>query len=66
MDIRAGEAERPWFRSERYYHTGDGWWFTTREEDELGPFATQDDAKTELTQYIQSIQVDKGSQPSTR
>lgn len=55
MRTRAGEAVRPWFRSERYYHTGDGWWFLTRENQELGPFQSQNEAENELILYIRKI-----------
>jgi hypothetical protein len=52
MRTRSGEAARPWFRSERYYHTGEGWWFMTRENKELGPYQTQYEAENELILYI--------------
>jgi len=55
MRIRSGESVRPWFRSERYYHTGEGWWFMTREKDELGPFGSQNEAENELVLYIQQV-----------
>jgi uncharacterized protein DUF6316 len=55
MRTRTGEAARPWFRSERYYHTGDGWWFMTRENTELGPFGSQNEAENELVLYIRQI-----------
>jgi len=55
MRTRAGENSRPWFRSERYYHTGDGWWFTTRENSELGPFSSQKEAESELILYIRKV-----------
>lgn len=52
MQTRAGEAARPWFRTERYYHTNEGWWFLTRENTEEGPFATQHEAENELMLYV--------------
>ena len=52
MRTHAGEAARPWFRSERYYHTGEGWWFMTRENKEEGPFTSQHEAENELILYI--------------
>ncbi len=55
MRTRTGEAARPWFRSERFYHTGDGWWLMTREKDELGPFISQTEAENELVLYIRQI-----------
>ena len=58
MHIRTGEAARPWFRSERYYHTGEGWWTMTRENDELGPYGSQVDAENELTLYIRKMNME--------
>ena len=52
MRVRQGEAVRPWFRTERYYHTNDGWWYLTREKTEEGPFASQLEAANELNLYI--------------
>jgi len=52
MRVRQGEAARPWFRTERYYHTNDGWWFLTREKTEEGPFSSQLEAENELQGYI--------------
>ena len=52
MRTRNGEAARPWFRTERYYHTNDGWWFLTREKTEEGPYSSQIEAENELILYI--------------
>lgn len=55
MRTRTGEASRPWFRSDRYYHTGEGWWFSTRENKEMGPFTSQNEAESELILYIRKV-----------
>jgi len=55
MRIRHGEGVRPWFRTERYYHTNDGWWFLTREKTEEGPFVSQLEAESELYMYIKRL-----------
>ena len=55
MRVRTGEAARPWFRTERYYHTNDGWWFLTREKTEEGPFGSQNEAENVLTLYIRKV-----------
>ncbi len=52
MRTRAGEEVRPWFRTNRYYHTNEGWWFMTREKTEEGPFVSQSEAESELMMYI--------------
>ncbi|MGX5173762.1 DUF6316 family protein [Aliikangiella sp. IMCC44653] len=55
MKIRHGEPSKAWFRSDRYYHTNDGWWFMTREHKEEGPFSSQHEAENELMLYIRKI-----------
>ncbi len=52
MQNRSGEQKKTWFRSERYYHTNDGWWFLTREQSQEGPFDSQKEAENELILYI--------------
>jgi len=63
MRTRIGEPVRPWFRSERYYHTGDGWWTMTREDQELGPFDSQVEAENELSLYVRKTNL-TGNMPS--
>ncbi len=46
--IRVGEAQRAYFRSDRIYYERDGWYFTTRENSRIGPFAACEDARTAL------------------
>jgi len=65
MRVRAGEASRPWFRTDRFYHTAEGWWFQTREKTEEGPFVSQADAENELMLYIRQVH-QLGDIPSNR
>jgi hypothetical protein len=55
MRARIGETKSSWFRAERYYHTNHGWWCTTRENSELGPYSTQYEAENELVLYIRKV-----------
>lgn len=57
MYVRHGEENKSWFRSNRFYHTNEGWWFQTRENTELGPFSSHSDAEAELMLYIRQINV---------
>ena len=57
MHVRQGEDNKSWFRSDRFYHTNEGWWFQTREKTELGPFSSHKDAEAELTLYIRQLHV---------
>ena len=52
MAVRSGEAERAWFRSDRFIHTADGWYFITRENSQEGPFRSIQEAQNELMLYI--------------
>ena len=55
MQVRTGEDRKSWFRSDRFYHTDDGWWFQTREHTELGPFNSHKEAESELCLYIRRL-----------
>ena len=52
MNVRTGETNKSWFRSERFSHVNDEWFFTTREFTEEGPFESKQDAEMELLLYI--------------
>ena len=55
MRVRSGDNKKFYFRGDRFYHTTVGWWFSTRENTELGPFNSEEDASVELCLYIRSI-----------
>lgn len=55
MNVRQGEDKTTWYRSERFYHTSEGWWIGTRENTEIGPFESQKDASMELCLYVREI-----------
>ena len=52
MAVRAGEQEKTWFRSDRIFWSGDGWYFLTREQTQEGPFESRLAADQELNYYI--------------
>ncbi len=52
MDVRNGEKSKTWFRSDRFLHINDRWYFLTRELTQEGPFASRSEAERELTYYI--------------
>ena len=54
MQIRQGETDKQWFRCERFLHTSVGWYFTTRDATQEGPFYDQQQAATELDYYIRT------------
>ncbi len=52
MDVRQGESDKIWFRSERYLQIGNDWYFLTRENTQEGPFESRAAAERELNYYI--------------
>ncbi len=56
MQVRAGEKDKTWFRSERFLWTESGWFFLTRENTQEGPFLSRREAERELNYYIRHQQ----------
>lgn len=52
MDVRLGEKNKTWFRSDRILQINDRWFFLTREQTQEGPFASRQEAERELNYYI--------------
>jgi pimeloyl-ACP methyl ester carboxylesterase len=52
---RAGEPRRSYFRSDRVFNADDGWYFTTRNENRVGPFAAREDAREGLASFISAM-----------
>ncbi|TBW52185.1 hypothetical protein EZI54_16225 [Marinobacter halodurans] len=53
MVVRNGEAEKNWFRSERFSYVNGAWYFETREGVIKGPFENALEAELELNFYLQ-------------
>lgn len=53
--FRSGEAERSWFRSDRVFKSDGAWYYTTRNEDRIGPFGSVQEANERLAEYITEI-----------
>lgn len=49
---RAGEVGRNYFRSDRVYFVDDAWYFITRNDQKVGPFASFEAAKDGLAGFI--------------
>lgn len=56
MICREGEAEKHWYRSDRFFTANGAWFFTTRENIDIGPFGSQSSAKQGLDLFIRNIQ----------
>jgi hypothetical protein len=58
---RAGEADKFWFRSDRFFKVETQWYFTTRENLDVGPFVTRKDAVNGLDLFINCVKEQKMS-----
>jgi len=56
MKRQSDPKELTVFRSDRYFVVDGKWYFSTREGTNEGPFASADEARSHLTQYL----LDKG------
>ncbi|VAW98620.1 hypothetical protein MNBD_GAMMA22-1588 [hydrothermal vent metagenome] len=56
IDNRSGESENIPFRTGRFYNVGSNWYFSSREQADLGPFLTKEAATQALLVYLQDIE----------
>ena len=54
MEVRTGEIGKTWFRCDRFIHSPEGWFFTTREATQEGPWDNYEEASRELDYYIRT------------
>lgn len=52
MQYRQGESSGTFFRFDRFYRIGEDWYFSTRENLQVGPFSHRDDAEAELMIFL--------------
>ena len=55
-DVRQGEQEKCWFRSERFFTVDHQWYFTTREHVDVGPFSSREAAEHALSLFIDCVE----------
>lgn len=53
MKYRCGEERKTHFRTDRFYRADSEWYFSTREQVEMGPYKTYQEAQLELTFYLE-------------
>lgn len=56
MQTRTGEFEVTHYRTGRFFCISSEWYFSTRENLQIGPFSNQDDAELELMDFLRHIQ----------
>ena len=54
-NIRKGETAAYPFRSERIFNANGGWYFSTREEMEVGPFSDRPEAHAALLEFLRKL-----------
>jgi len=59
MDVRSGEQQKAWYRSNRFFKVNGDWYFSTREKMDVGPFTTVESAMTGLSLFIENMQAAK-------
>lgn len=52
MEVRSGEQDKRWFRSDRFMRVNGQWYFQTREGSCEGPFDNLKEAQMELLLYL--------------
>ncbi len=61
MNCRSGEAEKHWYRSDRFFTANGAWYFTTRENVDVGPFGSEEGAHQGLNLFVKNIQTGQTS-----
>ena len=55
MNIRLGESGCDFFRADRFYQISNQWYFSTRENLQIGPYNALDEAEVELMSFLRHI-----------
>ena len=55
-EVRSGEEQKLWFRGDRFFKVESDWYFTTREQRDVGPYASRKDAEHGLQLFIDCIE----------
>lgn len=54
--VRAGEQPRTWFRTSRFFVVAGGWYFSTREDIDVGPYETREEAERDARRLAEILQ----------
>ena len=52
MNFRSKEKDKVWYRTDRIFSIGAKWYFTTREGNNVGPFASKNEADRGVSRYL--------------
>jgi len=59
LEVRGEEQDKFWFRSDRFFTADKQWYFTTRENRDVGPYASREDAEHGLELFIDCVEKQK-------
>lgn len=59
LEVRSNEPDKFWFRSDRFFTADNLWYFTTRENRDVGPYASREDAEHGLALFIDCLENQK-------
>lgn len=59
LEVRGGEEDKFWFRSDRFFTVDSKWYFTTREHRDVGPYVSRTDAVHGLELFIDCVEKQK-------
>lgn len=59
INIRRGEQEKVWFRTQRYFSVGSDWYVATREGVDVGPFKSRTEAASSIGRYLNGVRIRK-------
>ncbi|WP_339670260.1 DUF6316 family protein [Dasania marina] len=58
MDQRKGESNNSSERAKRFYQIGNEWFFSSREQLQVGPYSSLDEAEMQLNFYLRHVKED--------
>ena len=54
---RKEDTTETWFHGERIYRTDEGWWFSSREHTDEGPYESQAHTEREVHMYLNNVEM---------
>ncbi|MFT6388587.1 MAG: hypothetical protein ACJAUP_001970 [Cellvibrionaceae bacterium] len=56
LEVRGDEQDKFWFRSDRFFNADNQWYFTTRENRDVGPYFSREEAEHGLELFIDCVE----------
>ncbi|GAB1264663.1 hypothetical protein NBRC116493_05070 [Aurantivibrio infirmus] len=58
IQCRQNEEAKVWYRSRRFFTINNEWFFSTRENMDIGPFESEEQARSGMQLFVDSIKQD--------